>query len=173
VVGENKNESQVQNALNEYIQRGERIEAEEFQVYLQSDLDEQIKPSDFYLLLKFVSDQCAHWSAEWYFSAQSAPDFHAMEESERWSTLRHGLVSVMEQYVDVSAEELEGQHNLTLLQESMRRRVEYNKSRPTERMYALFSGWVALQLNKIGLRSIANTIYTKSLYPKGSIGRNT
>lgn len=78
--------------------------------------------------------------------------------------------ALIERVPDIK-ENLIQQHQLTGLSHALKRRVEYNATRPIERISALFLSYASFWLKAIGLKKIGLDLYRLALYPKGSVGR--
>jgi hypothetical protein len=165
-------ESNIPEMLYFISQRDTRISCSEFETILQKEINENINHSAFHELLKFISNQYGYWMANWYFSNIGDPDLEAKSELEQWDQLWQASASSLAESISIPLDQLQREHNLITLRESLQRRVDFNKSRVFERLLTSIYSFIAIQLNKVGVKTIANNIYTKSLYPKGTVGRN-
>lgn len=165
-------ESKIPEILASITQNDSRISCSKFEEILKNEIEENISPGALHELLKFISNQCGYWMANWHFSNQITPDLNAKAEHEKWDQLWQASASSLVESVSIPLDQLQQEHNLSVLQESLQRRVDFNKSNSIERLLTSIYSFFAIQLNKLGFRAIANNIYTKSLYPKGTVGRN-
>ncbi len=130
-----------------------------------------IPVSCLHQVLNFTFDQLGFWQAEWLFSPAHSPNTLAKSEMEGWQILWRGIFDALVENVPSAKDQLEQEQNLMLLRHSLKRGVEYNKTRPFRKMVAIILSQVSFVLNKIGLHSIANNLYSWGLYPKGTVAR--
>ena len=138
---------------------------------LQRESGQNIDPGDLRKLLTIVSEHRAYWTANWQFSNSNSPDVNAKSEFEDWDQLWEASAITLNEFVSVPIDVLREECDLICLQESLKRRVRFNEENGRERKLTSIYSYLAIRLNKVGLRALANNIYTKSLYPKGTVGR--
>lgn len=124
-------------------------------------------------LVKFASNQVGIWEAEWMFSPDESPQLTAKAESEKWSKLWTAWLESLCALVPDVKEQSVRAHNLTVLQYHMSKRIDYNKGNPLSKLISEILSMFAIALNKLGVRGLATHLYTLSIYPKGTVGRNT
>jgi len=119
----------------------------------------------------FACDQLGFWMAEWSFSPAHSPNTVAETETEGWQILCQEIFNTLvENYPDIS-DLFEQRRKLILLQHSLRRAVEYNKTKPFRKLTAIMLSQASFVFNKIGFHSIARNLYAWCLYPKGTVAR--
>lgn len=168
---EKRGASQILTLLDSLADTDSGINCKDFTSLIKESLEEDINPTDFHKLLNFISAQCGFWDANWYFSEATSPNLTAKAESEQWENLWQASVTALTESFSAPEEQLHHEHNLIVLEESLQRRVKFNDSSRIERYLTSVFGYISIRLNKIGFKSIAHNIYTKSLYPKGTVGR--
>ena len=132
-----------------------------------------VTASEWKQVVYFASEQWSFWQAEWLFSPAHSPNTTAKAETEEWRLISRACSdALVEQNPDVRGP-LERQQGLTLLRHSLKRRVDYDKTRPLSRLAANVLSRMSFGLNRIGFKSIAERLYSRSLYPKGTLGRTS
>jgi len=121
----------------------------------------------------FASDQLGFWEAEWLFSPADSPNTIAAAETEGWRLICRSCTDALVKNVPDVRRPLEQQQNLTLLRHAIKRRVDYDKTRPLSRLAANVLGRMSFGLNKLGFEGIAKRLYSRGLYPKGTVGRTS
>ena len=119
----------------------------------------------------FASEQLGFWQAEWLFSPADSPNTIASAEAEGWRLIYRACSDALLGQVSEVREQLEHKHNLTLARHCMERNVDYNKTRPLSRLAVNVFSRMSIGINKLGFESIAMQLYSRSLYPKGTVGR--
>jgi hypothetical protein len=165
------NSSNILELLEYYKTKEPNITCNEFKPILEKKIKKIISPSAFNELLNFISVQCGFWTASYYFSKEVSPDLNAKTESDQWKQLWQASFSAFSESFSIKIDDFKRHHDLIVLTTLLQRRVDFNKSNIVERVLTYISSFLAIKLNKIGLRKLANRIYTKSLYPKGTVGR--
>ena len=122
-------------------------------------------------VLKLACDQWGFWEAEWLFSPAHSPNTLAKTEMEGWKALWRGSLDTLVETVPNVKDLLEQEQNLVVFGHSLRRAIEYNKTKPFRKIAAPMLSKLSIVLNKIGLHSIANDLYSWGLYPKGTVAR--
>ena len=129
--------------------------------------------SEWGQVVTFVTDQLGFWEAEWLFSPAHCPNNLAAAEIDAWRLLWHVCADELVRKVPEVKEQLENQKSLILLRHSIQQRVDYNKTRPLARLFAIVFAKTSFALNKLGLASIAQKLYGCSIYPKRTVGRTS
>ena len=142
-----------------------------FDSVVKEQAEGNISIRDLHEALRFISNQYSLWLAKWYFSPAHSPDKIAESEVEGWRFIWQAFSNMLMEYVPDAMELITEEHNLTLVEHSLKSRVEFNETKPMEKLTSQVLGKTAMFLNKIGFKSIANNIYNAALYPKGTVGR--
>jgi len=129
--------------------------------------------SEWGQIVTFATNQLGFWEAEWLFSPAHCPNSLAAGEIDAWRLLWHVCADELVKKVPEVKEHLENQKSLILLRHSLQRRVNYNKTRPLEKVFAIVLAKTSFALKKLGFTSIAQNLYGRSLYPKGTVGRTS
>jgi hypothetical protein len=129
--------------------------------------------SEWGQVVTFATDQLGFWEAEWLFSPAHCPNNFAAAEIDAWRLLWHVCADELVKKVPEVKDQLENQKSLILLRHSFQRRVNYNKTRPLEKVFAIVLAKISFAFKKLGLISIAQKLYGRSLYPKGTVGRTS
>lgn len=121
----------------------------------------------------FATDQFGFWMAEWLFSPVQSPSAIAKGEIDGWRLLLRVCTDELVKKVPEVKEQLEREQDLILLRHSLERRKDFNKNRPFEKLFSMVLSSISIALNRVGFKSIAETLYGCSLYPKGTVGRTS
>jgi hypothetical protein len=135
----------------------------------REDIDITIK--ELRQLVSFATDQFGFWMAEWLFSPIQSPNMIAKAEVDGWRPLLRVCTDQLVMKIPEVKEHLEKEQDLILLQHSLKRRIDFSKSRPFERYFAMIFSSVSIALDRVGFKGIAHKLYERSLYPKGTVGR--
>jgi hypothetical protein len=122
-------------------------------------------------VVTFATDQLGFWRVEWLFSPANCPNTLAEAEIDGWRPLLDVCTDELVKRVPNVKDLLENQRELCLLQHIMQLRIDYNETRPLERLFAIVLSKTSIALNKVGFKSIAEMLYSYSLYPKGTVSR--
>ncbi|MBK5275339.1 MAG: hypothetical protein JJE30_09850 [Desulfuromonadales bacterium] len=122
-------------------------------------------------LVKFASNQVGIWESEWMFSPSESPHLTAKEESEHWSKLWETWFETLSELIPDMKEQSERLHSLSVIQYQLSKSVDYNKGRPLIKLISVSTAQIAITLNKLGIRGLAQHLYKLALYPKGTVGR--
>ena len=160
-----------QDIIQAFVSKSVAVKLEDFEARLKTLTQAEFSPGELHELLNFASEQAGWWTADWLFSEQADPDLGARHQSEAWEKLWAGWHGVLAQTVPEATGELKREHDLIVLGHTLRRRVEFNRTRPVERLVTQFLSSISLLLNKVGLVGIAGKLYERSLYPQGTVGR--
>lgn len=148
-----------------------RVPYREFESLLKELGNASIPVSHLHQVLNFTSDQLGLWEAQWLFSPAHSPNTLAKTEVEGWRILWQALFDSLAEKVPDTRALLEREQQLRLLQHSLERGVEFNKTKPLRKVTAIVLSQASFVLNKIGLRGIARNLYAWGLYPKGTVAR--
>lgn len=124
-------------------------------------------------VVSFASEQLGFWQAEWLFSSAHNPNTIAAAETEGWRLIYRACSDTLVDHVPEVREQLERKHNLTLARHAVERKVDYGKARPLSRLAANVFSRMSFVLNKLGFESAAMRLYSRGLYPKGTVGRTS
>jgi hypothetical protein len=130
-----------------------------------------IPVSQLHQVLNFACDQMGVWEVEWFFSPAHSPNTIAKTEMEGWRILWQRIFNTLVENVPATRDLLEQEQQLKLLQHSLRRGVEYNKTKPFRKLTASLLSRASFVFDKIGFHSIARNLYAWGLYPKGTVAR--
>ena len=127
--------------------------------------------SEWGQVVTFATDQLGFWEAEWLFSPEHRPNTVAQAEIDGWKLVCRVLTEELVKKVPEVRELSEKRQTQILLRHSLERRINYNKTKPLERLFALVFSTISIALYRLGFTSIAQKLYSYSLYPKGTVGR--
>jgi hypothetical protein len=130
-----------------------------------------ITVSHWHQVLNFACDQMGFWEAEWFFSPAHSPNTVAKIEMEGWRILWQVIFDILVENVPETKDLLEREQQLRLFEHSLRRGVEYNKTRPLRKLTASVLSQGSFVFKKVGFHSIARNLYAWCLYPKGTVAR--
>jgi hypothetical protein len=148
-----------------------RVPYREFESLFKELGNASIPVSHLHQVLNFTSDQLGLWEAQWLFSPAHSPNTLAKTEVERWRILWQALFDSLAEKVPDTRALLEREQQLRLLQHSLQRGVEFNKTKPLRKVTAIVLSQASFVLNRIGLHGIARNLYAWGLYPKGTVAR--
>jgi len=130
-----------------------------------------ITVSELKEVVYFATEQFGFWEAEWLFSPAHRPNTVAQAEIDGWKLVCRVLTEELVKKVPEVRELSEKRQTQILLRHSLERRINYNKTKPLERLFALVFSTISIALYRLGFTSIAQKLYSYSLYPKGTVGR--
>jgi len=133
--------------------------------------DINITISELRQIVTFATNQFGFWMAEWLFSPVQRPNTIAKGEIDGWRLLLRVCTDELVKKVPEVREHLEREKNMVFLRHSLERRIDFNKSRPFEKLFAIVFSSISIALDRLGFKSIARKLYERSLYPKGTVGR--
>ena len=163
-------EQDILSRLESFTKERNRVSYREFEQFLQ-EVDSSLSPNCLYEILNFSCEQLGFWESEWFFSPVNSPNTQAEIEMEGWKILWSGLFDTVVESTPITKELLESNQNLKLLQHTLVRGVEYNKTKSFRKILAPILSEFSFILNKIGLHGFARVVYGWGLFPKGTIGR--
>jgi hypothetical protein len=124
-------------------------------------------------VVSFAYDQLGFWDAEWMFSSAHMPNEIAAAESEGWRQLCRICTDKLVKNVPEVRGQLEKQESYASLKHTIKRRVDYNKTRPFSRLAESVISPISFGLDKLGFKGIALQLYARSMYPRGTVGHQT
>ncbi len=130
-----------------------------------------VLPTDFGKLVEFAGDQAARWHARWQFSPAASPDEHAETEATTWNRLWEQWTDDLCAKVPDVRDSIVRTHKLTFLQRSLEKRERGLRDHRAMEVIVGLVSQLAIVLGRIGLAFIAHPLYTWSLYPPGTVGR--
>ncbi len=149
---------------------GKGVSSEEF-LALMRQAPESITPSDMNKVVKMASEQVGYWEAEYMFSRADTPNAAAAAESAGWKNTWSACAETLINLAPELRDKLDEQQRMVALHYHLSRRVEYNSTRPFARVASYVFSYASFALKRIGLRSLAQAIYARGLYPAGTVGR--
>ena len=161
----------IQNLINAHTRNEEYVNYKDFEKKLKAVWQEEIVVNELHELLKFSSDQYGYWMSKWYFSPQLNPDSDAKLQTEGWELLSQAFLSALIKNMPNSEAELQHEHDLIAMRHSLQKRVDYNETRTIEKIITYILSKLAILLSRAGFSGVASSIYSKSLYPRGTVGR--
>ena len=150
---------------------GIRFEAFISEINLTSDKKEELSMYDIKELIKFSTEQIGIWNAEWSFSSAMSPNHDAKDQRDGWEKIWDNWVGLLTKEIPEAMVPMVQLKNHAYMMHTVKRNLESNKRGILSQSFASFLSNIAIALNKIGLRSIASSIYNIALYPKGTVGR--
>ncbi|MBN1365414.1 MAG: hypothetical protein JW976_11460 [Syntrophaceae bacterium] len=123
-------------------------------------------------IVNFIFRQFGYWETEWAFSLEDNPNILAQDESEGWEQIIKTFKDLLVKKSPETIELISKAQNFILMKYLIKRRVEYNKTRPLERISTSILSNISFLSSKIGFKNIGLKLYRNSLYPKGTIGRS-
>ncbi len=161
----------VQNLIDSLKSKNPFVNYNDFEKELKEQVQDDLSMKDLHELLKFTSDQYGYWMSNWHFSPETSPDMGAKVQSEGWKLLCQAFLSTLTENAPGAREELQHQLNLIAMRHCLQKRVDYNETKFVEKIHTHLLSKTAILLNKMGFNNIASNMYTKSLYPKDTVGR--
>ena len=161
----------IQNLIKTLATKEEYVNYEDFDSNLKALEQQEFSVNELHELLNYSSNQYGYWMSKWYFSPQLNPDNDAKLQTEGWEKLSRAFLSVLIENMPNAEAELQREYNLIAIQHSLKKRVDYNETRIIEKIFTYMLSKTAILLNSVGFSGIASSMYTKSLYPKGTVGR--
>ena len=140
------------------------VSNQDFQPILDN-LPVNVSLHDWHVIANFASEQLNFWEAEWLFSWEHSPNTKARAETEGWKR-------ICKTKLPTSIDLIDEQHDLILLNHSLKRAVDYNESSPFRKFKAKVLSEASFKFDKIGFRGFASYLYAIALYPKGTVGRS-
>jgi hypothetical protein len=134
-------------------------------------LQEGIQLHDMKELVDFCADQVSFWEGEYLFSSIYEPNMAAKEELERWEDLWVSWSSLLIEKVPNVEDSLHKIKQHKCIGNLIERRVKYNKGNFFRQPMGTFLGHTSFAFKRVGLRKIAEYLYTLSMFPPGTIGR--
>ena len=123
-------------------------------------------------LVNFAADQRAQWRVEWLFSSDRTPNAAAEAEADGWAAIwTRYSATLVERAPAVRVARL-GYRDLSAVQYALRRRLEFNRGKPCQKVPVPILGWLGFQFNRLGLHQLGSFVYQFGLYPTGTVGRN-
>ncbi len=150
---------------------GHGVHYQDFERVFRESAKEDIMVDGWRKITSFISDQLGFWEAEWLFSPAYSPNTNAKSEMRGWMIICEACLGELKNKITEAADIVEGQHNLAVLKYSMKRAVDYDKSKPSRKFKANVRSSILIKLDEIGLRRVASRLYVRALYPKGTVGR--
>jgi hypothetical protein len=133
---------------------------------------ENFTAAEFKKLVDFSVFQLALWRVRWHFSSADAPDTAAEGEDAGWQRLWDVFSSALAEKVPDVAEPLRQVKDLSVGQALIQRKLEHDGMSILRKWWAAGAGGLAIALKRIGFRGIAQELYKRALYPRGTVGRN-
>jgi len=147
------------------------VSCQDFERLIKEDGNSSISVSELHKVFDFACDHFGFWEAEWSFSFADSPDNVAKMEREGWEILCHALFDSLVEKIPDARETLEGLRGRSLLLHAMRRRLEYNEGKTFKKLTGVLLSKMSFVFNRLGFRRIAESLYARALYPKGTIAR--
>ena len=69
-------------------------------------------------------------------------------------------------------EEIRRDRELSALQQALKKSLEYSRTRPLRRLAAATLSNLAIILDCFGLQNAGSQLYSRALYPSGTVGRS-
>jgi hypothetical protein len=165
-------ESDLLSRLNSFSNNNTGMFHQDFVERILRKMNENVTASQWNQVVKLVSNQLGFWSAEWLFSPAHSPNIAAAAEVDGWKKIWTVCSDALVKQVPEIRDSNEKMHELILLQYVMKRRLDYDKTRPLEKIIGRIPGDLAIWLNKLGFKSMGKWVMTIALYPKGTTGRS-
>lgn len=138
---------------------------------LLREAPKEVSPSDLNKVVTMASEQIGYWEAEYLYSPADSPYEAAAAESRGWEQVWTACSEALANCVPDVRDSLNRQQNMVVLSHHLRRRVEYNRTRPLQRFTCFVASHASFALKRIGLTSLAQTLYAYALWPAGTVGR--
>jgi hypothetical protein len=166
-----------QTSKAEFLTSLERLAAEPLPHHKMVDALQAVTEEDFTVAeLKSVAEvavvQLSLWRARWLFSSAHAPDTVAEVEDAAWHQVWDVLSSELAQKAPDIAQPMRRMKDLSVARALIQRKLEHDGTSTLRKLWASGAGSFAITLNRLGFRRIAEELYKRALYPRGSVGRN-
>jgi len=154
-----------------HIESGVALEEFVTKMKASKSLEGNLAPTFVNELIKFSAEQSAYWNAKWLFSSATNPNIIAKKEKEGWENLwERWLVILTEKAPEIKEDMTNLKHHISL-QYILRRRLVYNKERIFRQTISTTMSNLSFFFNHIGIKQISTSLYSISLYPKGTVAR--
>ena len=157
--------------LNQVYHTNRLYHSDEFEVLLERSGADLNDISELENILEFISVQCGDWFSRWVCSPANEPDIDAQAEFDNWELLWRAFTQSQFKSFPDRLEVITDAH---IKQRDMRLLAHANRSNNRgflRRFSKICSYWASRFFSSIGLNWIANMIFSRSMYPKGSVGR--
>lgn len=157
--------------LNQIYYTKRLYHSDEFEMLLERSGADMTDIAELERILEFISIQCGDWFSRWVCSPADEPDDDAQGEFDNWELLWRALVQCQFTELPKWLETVTFKHIAQRDRRLLRHVNKLNKSKPLSRFLTKFCYWTSRYLSSVGLNRAANSIFSCSLYPKGSVGR--
>jgi hypothetical protein len=126
---------------------------------------------ELYKLVDFALDQIGQWQVKWLFSSAQAPDTIAQTEADAWERLWDLFAKSLVETVPEIKDQLRGIKDSSIAERLLQRKLEQDRGSRAAMLASSMMSRLANMLNRLGCQGIARTLYTRALYPSGTVGR--
>jgi hypothetical protein len=158
-------------SLAAIVEQQDAIAHDRFNSSFQELSDHVFTVAEWKKLVDFATDQFSRWQAEWLFSPASSPNCEAAVEAEAWRQKWIVFSKALSDQIPEIAEPLRRQHDATVAQCIVMRKLQANAARSGARLASHLLSNAAQVLNRIGLRVIARRVMRSAMYPPKTVGR--
>ncbi len=123
--------------------------------------------SELRQIVTFTANQFGLWMVEWLSSPVQSPNTIAKGEIDKWRLLLRASTDELVKKAPEEREHLLRKQDLILLRHSLERRVDFNKNRPLEKLFAAVFSNMSLALDKLGFKGIAQKFMDVLYIQKG------
>jgi hypothetical protein len=126
---------------------------------------------EWYKVVDFAAFEFALWQCKWLFSSQDAPNINAKGEAGGWEHLSNVFLQELAEKVPGVADQLLRKRNLIVAQLQIQRKVDAGRGSQVARITSATMGTLARASYSVGLKSLAQGLMKRALYPAGTVGR--
>ena len=144
---------------------------DELERELESLTDKDFTAAEWNKVVDFALDQLSQWQVKWLFSSSQAPDTKAQTETKEWELLWRRFSQALGDKVPGIEEQLRRKKDLLIAQRLLERKTKQDSGSRGAMFASSTMSSLAITLNQLGYRSIAQRLYKRALYPSGTVGR--
>jgi hypothetical protein len=145
--------------------------SDEFETLLERSESELVDLSDLEFALDFISIQCGDWFSRWSCSPADEPDIDAQAEFDNWEMIWRAFTQSHFKRLPDELDEATRRHGKQRDKRLLKYVSHLNQSKPLSRLFRSLCYHISAFLDFIGLYRFANLIYSRTVFPKHSVGR--
>jgi hypothetical protein len=158
-------------SLERLTTKGTAISHDKMVTAFKSVPDSDVTAVEWHKLVDFAVDQIGQWQVKWLFSSTQAPDTIAQTEADAWERLWDVFSKALVETVPGIEGELRHKKDLVIAQCLLEWKVQQDHGNRASMLASSVMSRLAITLNGLGWKGIARRLYTRSLYPSGTVGR--
>lgn len=158
-------------SLEQVTAKAAAISHNQMMTALESVPENDFTAAEWHKLVDFAQGQIGQWRVKWLFSSAQAPDTIAQAEDDAWERLWDLFSKSLVEAVPEIEAQLHNVKNLSVTQRITERKLEHDRRNRAAVIVSSVMSRIAITLNRLGCKGVARWLYTRALYPSGTVGR--